>query len=132
MSGTPWIRDDDAGFMRLAFEQVLKSYNEGGLPIGAVMVENGRCKFLVARFIRERPDMWGRGLRRQNRCLSSRMRRVTELVNALETYTFMDRAPIHEVDVRRALDGTLAIVRPELPPAVTVERDHAPDTPSSG
>ena len=27
-------------FMRLAYEQALKSYNEGGLPIGAVMVEN--------------------------------------------------------------------------------------------
>jgi len=27
--------------MRAAFEQALKSYNEGGLPIGAVMVEKG-------------------------------------------------------------------------------------------
>jgi cytosine deaminase len=27
--------------MRLAYEQALKSYNEGGLPIGAVMVEKG-------------------------------------------------------------------------------------------
>jgi cytosine deaminase len=27
--------------MRAAFEQALKSYHEGGLPIGAVMVENG-------------------------------------------------------------------------------------------
>ena len=25
--------------MKLAFDQALKSYNEGGLPIGAVMVE---------------------------------------------------------------------------------------------
>jgi cytosine/creatinine deaminase len=28
-------------FMRAAYEQALESYNEGGLPIGAVMVENG-------------------------------------------------------------------------------------------
>jgi len=28
-------------FMRVAFEQALKSYNEGGLPIGAVLVEDG-------------------------------------------------------------------------------------------
>ena len=34
--------DRDAGFMRLAFEQALKSYREGGLPIGAVMVEDGQ------------------------------------------------------------------------------------------
>lgn len=28
-------------FMTLAYEQALKSYNEGGLPIGAVLVRNG-------------------------------------------------------------------------------------------
>jgi len=33
---------DDAAFMHLAYEQALKSYNEGGLPIGAVMVEEGQ------------------------------------------------------------------------------------------
>ena len=31
----------DHVFMRAAYEQALKSYHEGGLPIGAVMVENG-------------------------------------------------------------------------------------------
>ncbi|MEJ2697837.1 MAG: nucleoside deaminase [Candidatus Sulfobium sp.] len=31
----------DKKFMREAFQQALASYNEGGLPIGAVMVENG-------------------------------------------------------------------------------------------
>jgi cytosine/creatinine deaminase len=32
---------DDRRFLRAAYEQALKSYREGGLPIGAVMVENG-------------------------------------------------------------------------------------------
>ncbi len=31
---------DHRRFMRAAYEQALKSYGEGGLPIGAVMVEN--------------------------------------------------------------------------------------------
>ena len=31
----------DKQFMREAFTQAKKSYDEGGLPIGAVMVENG-------------------------------------------------------------------------------------------
>jgi cytosine/creatinine deaminase len=31
----------DAAFIRLAFAQAQKSYDEGGLPIGAVMVEHG-------------------------------------------------------------------------------------------
>jgi creatinine deaminase len=32
--------DADSRFLRVAYEQALKSYNEGGLPIGAAMVEN--------------------------------------------------------------------------------------------
>jgi creatinine deaminase len=31
----------DNDFMRAAYEQALRSYHEGGLPIGGVMVENG-------------------------------------------------------------------------------------------
>ena len=31
----------DRTFMNAAFQEALKSHNEGGLPIGAVMVENG-------------------------------------------------------------------------------------------
>ena len=33
--------DSDLRFLREAYEQAVKSYNEGGLPIGAAMVENG-------------------------------------------------------------------------------------------
>ncbi|HLO76276.1 MAG TPA: nucleoside deaminase [Magnetospirillum sp.] len=33
---------DDSHFMHLAYEQALKSYREGGLPIGAVMVDGGQ------------------------------------------------------------------------------------------
>jgi len=35
-------QDPDQAFIKLAYEQALKSYNEGGLPIGAVMVEGGK------------------------------------------------------------------------------------------
>lgn len=33
--------DADLRFLRAAYEQALESYHQGGLPIGAVMVENG-------------------------------------------------------------------------------------------
>jgi cytosine/creatinine deaminase len=42
MARDPAPPADDSGFMRLAFEQALKSYNEGGLPIGAIMTEAGQ------------------------------------------------------------------------------------------
>lgn len=35
-------REQDQKFMDMAFEQAQKSYDEGGLPIGAAMVENGK------------------------------------------------------------------------------------------
>ncbi|MFI5247936.1 MAG: nucleoside deaminase [Nitrospirales bacterium] len=35
-------QSEDAHFLRLAFEQALKSYREGGLPIGAVLIKNGQ------------------------------------------------------------------------------------------
>ncbi len=38
--GTP--RADDREFMRLAFEEARAGFEEGGVPVGAVMVEDGR------------------------------------------------------------------------------------------
>ena len=37
--GTP--TPEDRGFMREAHAQALASYEAGGVPVGAVMVENG-------------------------------------------------------------------------------------------
>lgn len=36
------MNETDINFMQAAFQQAQISYNEGGLPIGAVMVENGK------------------------------------------------------------------------------------------
>lgn len=33
---------DDSVYMRLAFDEARAGYEEGGVPVGAVMVENGR------------------------------------------------------------------------------------------
>ncbi len=35
-------QNQDRTFLRVAYEQAYKSYSEGGLPIGAAMVEEGR------------------------------------------------------------------------------------------
>lgn len=37
---------DDAYFMRRAYDQALKSYNEGGCPIGGVLVDNATGEIL--------------------------------------------------------------------------------------
>jgi len=55
--------------------------------------------------------------------------RIVELVKALKTYTFMDRAPVQSVDVREGLDNTLIILHNKLKRGVTVIRDYAEDLP---
>jgi cytosine/creatinine deaminase len=37
---------DDETYMRMAYEQALKGYNEGGCPIGGALVDNGSGKVL--------------------------------------------------------------------------------------
>jgi len=56
-------------------------------------------------------------------------RRLSELVNALKSYSFLDQAPVQEVDVTKGIDDTLLILRSKMK-GVTVERDYAPDVPA--
>ncbi len=55
--------------------------------------------------------------------------RIVELVKALKTYTYMDRAPVQSVDVREGLDNTLIILHNKLKRGVTVTREYAQDLP---
>lgn len=55
--------------------------------------------------------------------------RISEIVRALKAYTYMDQAPIKDVDLHEGLDSTLVILRSKLRQGVTVERDYAPDLP---
>ena len=55
--------------------------------------------------------------------------RISEIVKALKTYTFMDQAPVQEVDVHEGLDNTLVMLRSKLKQGITVHREYAPDLP---
>lgn len=55
--------------------------------------------------------------------------RIVELVKALKTYTYMDKAPVQSVDVREGLDNTLIILHNKLKRGVTVVREYAQDLP---
>jgi signal transduction histidine kinase len=56
--------------------------------------------------------------------------RITEIVRALKTYTYMDRAPVQSVDVHEGLNNTLIILQNKLKGGVTVRREYAEDLPS--
>jgi signal transduction histidine kinase len=46
------------------------------------------------------------------------------LVRAIKEYTFMDQAPVQNVDVVKSLENTLTILNYKLKHGVTVERDY--------
>ena len=56
--------------------------------------------------------------------------RISEIVKAVKSYSYLDRAPVQEVDVHEGLDNTLVILRHKLSKTgITVTRDYAPDLP---
>ncbi len=56
-------------------------------------------------------------------------RRVAEIVRALKSFTYLDQAPVQNVDVHAGLDDTLIMLRGKLKRGVDVSRDYAADLP---
>jgi signal transduction histidine kinase len=54
--------------------------------------------------------------------------RLSSIVGALKSYSYLDQAPLQEVDVRRGLDDTMLILKHELD-GIDVERVYDEDTP---
>lgn len=50
--------------------------------------------------------------------------RVSELVKAIKTYSYMDQAPIQEVDIHEGLESTLTILGHKLKTGITVIREY--------
>jgi PAS domain S-box-containing protein len=55
--------------------------------------------------------------------------RISEIVTALKDYSYMDRAPVQDVDVHAGLDNTLVMLQGELKRGVEVARRYGDDVP---
>ncbi|HSP07401.1 MAG TPA: ATP-binding protein [Acidobacteriota bacterium] len=55
--------------------------------------------------------------------------RISELVKAIKEYSYMDQAPIQEVDVHPGIENTLVMLRYKLKHGVTIARNFQPDLP---
>ena len=55
--------------------------------------------------------------------------RISQIVEALKAYTYMDQAPVQSVDVHEGLENTLIVLRGKLEPGMVVHRQYAPDLP---
>lgn len=57
--------------------------------------------------------------------------RISELVCAIKEYTYMDRAPVQQVDLHKSLESTLVILNHKIRKAnIEVARDYADDLPA--
>jgi len=56
-------------------------------------------------------------------------RRISDLVTAIKRYSYMDQAPIQEVDLQEDLENTLKIFGHRLKSGITVKREYDPQLP---
>ncbi len=55
--------------------------------------------------------------------------RISEIVKSVKAYSYLDQAPIQEVDIHEGLENTLVILRHKLKEGVRVSRDYAAGLP---
>ena len=55
--------------------------------------------------------------------------RISDIVKALKSYSFLDQAPAQAVDVADGLENTLLILRSKLKDGISVRREYATDLP---
>lgn len=51
--------------------------------------------------------------------------RISELVTALKSYAYMDKAPLQEIQIHEGIENTLTIMHHKLKKGITVTRDYA-------
>ena len=61
--------------------------------------------------------------------ISEGSRRLADLVGALKSYSFLDQAPVQEVDVTKGIDDTLLILRSKMS-GISIAREYEPDLPT--
>jgi signal transduction histidine kinase len=54
---------------------------------------------------------------------------ISDIVKALKSYSYLDRAPVQSVDIHEGLDNTLVILRHKLKSAIVINREYASDLP---
>ena len=54
---------------------------------------------------------------------------ISDIVKAVKTYSYLDQAPIQEVDVKESLETTLIILRPKIKEGIRVTRHYADEVP---
>lgn len=57
------------------------------------------------------------------------LERITAIVGAVKDYSYLDQAPIQDVDIQDGLENTLVILAHKLKGGIRIRREYAPDLP---
>jgi signal transduction histidine kinase len=57
------------------------------------------------------------------------MERISSIVQAVKSYTYLDQARLLEVDIHEGLENTLVIMQHKLKRGISVRRDYSPNLP---
>ena len=118
-------------------EAVLRSHGQNELwQLAANLARKGaKPELLESLFASLDPDTARRALVRISTSLEigglldeieNSTSRISDLVRAIKEYTFMDQAPVQNVDILKSLETTLVILNHKLKSGVEVERDYHP------
>ncbi len=118
-------------------EAVLSSHGQNDLwQLAANLARKGaRPELLVSLFASIDPDTARAALFRISASLEvagllneieNSASRISDLVHAIKEYTYMDQAPVQNVDVVKSLETTLTILNHKLKRGVEVEREYQP------
>jgi signal transduction histidine kinase len=55
--------------------------------------------------------------------------RISEIVKSVKTYSYLDQAPIQQVDIHAGIENTLVILRHKARDGIKINRQYAPDLP---
>ena len=55
--------------------------------------------------------------------------RLSEIVQSVKAYSYLDQGPVQEVDIHQGLENTLVILRHKMKEGITVKREFAADLP---
>jgi len=55
--------------------------------------------------------------------------RLSQIVQAMKSYTYLDQAPLLEVDVHEGLESTLVIMQHKLKHGINIKREYSPNLP---
>ncbi|HEX7587556.1 MAG TPA: ATP-binding protein [Anaerolineae bacterium] len=61
--------------------------------------------------------------------VSASAERISEIVKAVKSYSYLDQAPIQQVDVHEGLENTLIMLKHKLKGGIHITRGYAPDLP---